>query len=46
MMTLAAFSQRPLVSSYAVLSILAGVPFYYLWRWRSADKPAGELPPE
>ena len=46
MMTLAAFSQRPLVSGYAVLSILAGVPFYYLWRWRNTDKPAGEPPPE
>src|SRR5262249_42109885 len=27
MMTLAAFAQRPKVSSYALLSILAGVPF-------------------
>jgi hypothetical protein len=31
-MTLAAFTQSPVVSSYALLSILAGVPFYYLWR--------------
>jgi APA family basic amino acid/polyamine antiporter len=31
-MTLAAFTQRPAVSSYALLSILAGVPFYYLWQ--------------
>jgi APA family basic amino acid/polyamine antiporter len=40
MMTLAAFSQRPRVSLYALLSILAGVPFYYLWqvgsRWKRA----------
>jgi APA family basic amino acid/polyamine antiporter len=34
MMTLAAFQQRPLVSAYALLSILAGVPFYYVWRRR------------
>jgi basic amino acid/polyamine antiporter, APA family len=32
MMTLAAFAQRPQVSSYALLSILAGVPFYYFWQ--------------
>jgi APA family basic amino acid/polyamine antiporter len=41
-MTLAAFSQRPLVSSYALLSILAGVPFYYLWQNGSGPKPAGD----
>ncbi|MBY0398389.1 MAG: hypothetical protein K2X91_18235, partial [Thermoleophilia bacterium] len=29
-LTAATFSQRPLVSAYAVLSILAGVPVYYL----------------
>jgi APA family basic amino acid/polyamine antiporter len=29
-LTAATFSQRPLVSSYALLSILAGVPIYYL----------------
>jgi APA family basic amino acid/polyamine antiporter len=46
MMTVAAFSQRPLVSGYAVLSILAGVPFYYLWRWGNAGKPAGGPTPE
>jgi APA family basic amino acid/polyamine antiporter len=32
LVTLAAFSQTPLVSSYALLSILAGIPFYYLWQ--------------
>jgi APA family basic amino acid/polyamine antiporter len=42
LMTLAAFSQRPKVSLYALLSILAGVPFYYLWqvgtRWKTATE--------
>jgi len=42
MMTLAAFSQRPVVSGYALLSILAGVPFYYLWKWGNNGKPAGD----
>jgi APA family basic amino acid/polyamine antiporter len=32
MLTLAAFARQPRVSFYALLSILAGVPFYYLWR--------------
>jgi APA family basic amino acid/polyamine antiporter len=40
MMTLAAFSQRPVVSGYALLSILAGVPFYYLWRRGIPGHPA------
>lgn len=40
-LTRAAFLQRPAVSTYAVLSILGGVPFYYLWRWaRGAAAPA------
>jgi len=34
LLTVATFCSRPRVSSYAVLSILAGVPFYYLWRKR------------
>ncbi len=38
-MTVAAFSRRPIVSSYALLSILAGVPFYYLWRSGSGRSP-------
>jgi APA family basic amino acid/polyamine antiporter len=42
MMTAAVFYQRPAVSSYALLSILAGVPFYYLWRGGSGRKPAGD----
>jgi APA family basic amino acid/polyamine antiporter len=41
-MTLAAFAQRPKVSSYALLSILAGVPFYYFWQMIDGRKPAGE----
>ncbi len=40
MMTLAAFSQRPLVSGYALLSILAGVPFYYVWQ-KGGGSPRG-----
>jgi APA family basic amino acid/polyamine antiporter len=45
-MTVAAFSQRPAVSCYALLSILAGVPFYYLWRGASGPKPAVDSPGE
>jgi APA family basic amino acid/polyamine antiporter len=41
MMTWAAFRMRPQESKYALLSILAGVPFYYLWRVGSRGKPAG-----
>ncbi|MGP0068989.1 MAG: APC family permease [Isosphaeraceae bacterium] len=33
LVTLAAFSQTPVVSSYALLSVLAGVPVYYLWEY-------------
>jgi APA family basic amino acid/polyamine antiporter len=32
MLTVATFQSRPLVSSYALASIAAGVPFYYLWK--------------
>lgn len=32
LLTAATFHDRPRVSSYALLSILAGVPFYYLWK--------------
>jgi APA family basic amino acid/polyamine antiporter len=39
MMTLAAFAQRPRISSYALLSILAGVPFYYFWQAIGRRKP-------
>lgn len=38
-LTWAAFSERRVVSTYALLSILAGVPVYYAWRW-----PRGALP--
>jgi APA family basic amino acid/polyamine antiporter len=31
MLTVAAFSQRPKVSTYALLSILAGIPVYGIW---------------
>jgi hypothetical protein len=31
-LTIAAFAERPLVSLYALLSILAGVPIYYAYR--------------
>ena len=40
LMTLAAFSQRPRVSAYALLSILVGVPVYYIWQFLSRSKPA------
>jgi len=33
LLTAAAFSKRPVVSSYALLSVLGGVPVYYLWHW-------------
>ncbi len=33
LMTLAVFAKRPEVSAYAILSILAGVPVYYLWQY-------------
>jgi hypothetical protein len=45
-MTVVAFSQRPAVSSFALLSILAGVPFDYLWQMSGRRKPAGERPVE
>jgi len=32
MLTWAAFMRQPVVACYALLSILAGIPFYYLWR--------------
>jgi len=45
LMTLAAFSERPLVSTYALLSILAGVPVYYLWHAAKGRKPASGVGP-
>jgi APA family basic amino acid/polyamine antiporter len=42
MMTWAAFRMRPVESKYALLSILAGVPFYYAWRLVGGRKPAGD----
>lgn len=38
LLTAAVFYQKPLVSSYALASILAGVPIYYAWRFL-APKP-------
>ncbi len=32
LLTVATFYDRPWVSLYALASILAGVPIYYLWR--------------
>jgi APA family basic amino acid/polyamine antiporter len=40
MMTVAAFYQRPMISLYSLLSILAGIPFYYLWKFGMRGKPA------
>jgi APA family basic amino acid/polyamine antiporter len=45
-MTVSAFRQRTAISSYALLSILAGVPFYYLWRAGGGRKPAVDRPVE
>lgn len=40
-LTGAAFDRRREVSTYALLSILGGVPVYYAWNWlRGAAKPA------
>ena len=39
LVTVAAFTQRPVVSAYALLSILAGVPVYYLWQVVKGQKP-------
>jgi APA family basic amino acid/polyamine antiporter len=38
----AAFHEEPWVSLYALLSILAGVPIYYLWQARGRRKPAAD----
>ena len=51
MMTWAAFRMRPQESTYALLSILAGVPFYYVWRLvggrsRPASVRWSDRPPE
>jgi basic amino acid/polyamine antiporter, APA family len=35
----AAFYQEPWVSLYSLLSILAGVPIYYIWQARRRQKP-------
>ncbi len=32
-LTGAAFQQRPQVSTYALITILAGIPVYYVWQW-------------
>ena len=43
----AVFNERPIVSSLSVLSILAGVPVYFLWSVikRSGDSPSGSTVP-
>lgn len=42
MMTAAAFNQRPRESGLALVSILVGVPIYYIWQMMSARKPAAD----
>ena len=42
MLTGAAFYLRPLVSAAALASILAGIPFYYLWKGREPSSGATE----
>jgi basic amino acid/polyamine antiporter, APA family len=39
-LTFATFHDRPGVSSYALLSILAGVPVYYIWQGKSGSLDA------
>ena len=41
-LTTAAFLQRPRVSTYALLSIIAGVPFYFLQKRATARRSAAE----
>jgi APA family basic amino acid/polyamine antiporter len=40
LLTVAAFARKPVESSLALASILIGVPFYLLWRRRSAGEAA------
>lgn len=42
MMTAAAFSQRPKESGLALVSILAGVPIYYIWQRTASKKPISD----
>ncbi len=46
MLTAAAFSQRALVSSASLLSILAGIPIYYLWKWGTQPRPPVSIAPD
>lgn len=39
-LTAAAFSERFWVSTYSLLSIIAGIPIYYLWQWGLSGKPS------
>ena len=43
LLTVAAFYQRPQISAAALGSILAGIPFYYLWK--RATSPPTTTPP-
>ena len=40
LLTMATFLDRPKVSSYALASILAGIPFYYIWQGKSPSLDA------
>lgn len=42
-LTAAAFSERFWVSTYSLLSIMTGVPIYYLWQW---SRSSASLPNE
>ena len=44
LLTVATFLDRPRVSAYALLSILAGIPFYYVWKAMSRKPGAGKSP--
>ena len=39
-LTVAMFKNRPTVSSYALASILAGIPFYYIWQGKAPSLDA------
>jgi len=43
LLTIATFRQRPEESSKALLSILAGIPTYYLWSWARGTQAQGLL---
>ena len=43
-LTGAAFSQRARISTYSLLTILAGIPCYYIWQWSRRKKVDSPVP--